>query len=178
MHYQFIMQSLCIFSFFWWKLAGIGEYDRALSWKGNAGSQVRKTQQLSAPLWTNEWESKGKPLSLSSRVFMTPEHTVTNPKMHLGWSFLWFFFSPQETKIPDFVGILSCSVCVPQKHCNQYYQMYFKTRMWLSKIAQLKLMKEHWSSKESSRNIKCISKLGVDKDLYLPLFYPIWALSF
>lgn len=50
---------------------------------------------------------------------------------------------PQETKIQDFVVIVSCAVCVPQKHCNQYYQMYFKTRMWLSKIAQLKLMKEY-----------------------------------
>lgn len=114
MHYQFIMQSLCIFSFFWWKLAGIGEYGRALSWKGNAGSQVRKTQQLSAPLWTNEWDSKGKPLSLSSRVFMTPEHTMTNHKMHLGWSFLCFFFSPRNKNSRFCCNCFLCSLCSPK----------------------------------------------------------------
>lgn len=177
MHYQFIMQSLCIFSFFWWKLAGIGEYGRALSWKGNAGSQVRNTQQLSAPLWTNERKAKGNPCPSAAGCLWLQSTPWQITKCTWGDLFCGGFF-PQETKIQDFVGIVSCAVCVPQKHCNQYYQMYFKTRMWLSKIAQLKLMKEYW---ESSRNIKCISKSGVDwkcKDLYLPLFYPIWALSF
>lgn len=68
------------------KLAGPEQRAGALSWKGNAGSQVRKTQQLSALLTIYEWEGKGKSLCLSSGVFMTPERPVTNPKMHLGWS--------------------------------------------------------------------------------------------
>lgn len=163
MHYQFIMQSLCIFS-----------RDRRIRQSVELKRKCRKPSQeypAAVSPTLNKWkESKGKPLSLSSRVFMTPEHTMTNHKMHLGWSFLWGVF-PQETKIQDCVGIVSCAVCFPQKHCNQYYQMYFKTRMWLSKIAQLKLMKECW---ESSRNIKCISKSGVDKDLYLPLFFTLF----
>lgn len=54
--------------------------------------------------------------------------------------FVWGFF-PKKQKFKILLELFP--VFLPQKHCNQYYQMYFKTRMWLSKIAQLKLMKEY-----------------------------------
>lgn len=98
MHYQFIMQSLCIFSFFWWKLAGIGEYGRALSWKGNAGSQVRNTQQLSAPLWTNERKAKGNPCPSAAGCLWLQSTPWQITKCTWGDLCCGFFFFPKKQK--------------------------------------------------------------------------------